>query len=106
MAYLEYLDFVDLALREAAKSFPSSPKVVGLHRKLGVDAGGEDAVHVWVILADDTPEGELRHEKFQPIADAIRASIRDGFANVRLNLRPFVWFRLKSEHERLMAGAA
>jgi hypothetical protein len=103
MSSSQYLDLVDLALGEAAKTFPSFVK--GLHRKLGVNSRDDDAVFVWVILADDTPPAERRHEKLQPIADAIRGAIWDKLGEQGLELYPQVNFRLKSEHDRVVGAA-
>jgi hypothetical protein len=106
VAYIEYLAFVDLALAEAAKQFAATtPKVVGLYRKLGTDADGRDAVMIWVLLANDTPREQLVPERFKPIADAIHEAVWKKLDERGLDLRPYVYFRLQSEHERLAKTA-
>ncbi len=101
MAFIEMLELVDFALREAAARFPASVTVEGFYRLLGVDSLGRDAASIWVIVADDTLVGE---SAFQPIANAIQAAIVQSFAETGLELRPYVYFRLKSEHERVVPG--
>jgi len=103
-------DLLKRTLETAKAEFPPAPKVVDLRYRVGTDATGDGAVWVWVVLDDATPTAQLRHARFQPIADQIRAAIKKALregAQFSLDLIPYVRFRLKSEQDEVdRAGAA
>lgn len=102
MPYFTVDDLVKVALRKARKRFPPAPRVVGTPYRLGVDSTGHDAIWVWVVLDDATPKEQLRHASLEPIAEAVRAAIREplrGVAPIQPELIPYVRFRLKSEQD-------
>src|SRR5438552_15823840 len=101
-------ELVKVALDTARPSFPATPRVVDVKHQVGTDATGDNAVRIWVILDDATPEAQLRHANFQPIADQIRGAIRKALREgPQFDLVPYVYFRLKSEQDEIdSVGAA
>ncbi len=102
---IESLELVDAALRDASRLFPPRPRVVGLHRELGQDSLGRDAVFVWALLANETPQEELAPERVQPVITAIHDAIWQKLGEAGLELRPYVNFRRQAEHEKLVRTA-
>ncbi len=97
-------ELVRTALDTAQHDFPRAPRVVEMRFQVGKDATGDDAVRIWVILHNGTTRGQIRHATLEPIAEQIRAAIRDG-TQFRIDLIPYVYFRLQSEQDAIDAGA-
>src|SRR4051812_14386045 len=84
----EILDFRKLDL-------PVSPRVVDLRYEPYVDSLGDDALWIYVILADDTPEEQRRWAKLAPIEEAIH----EALLNENVRLWPYMRFRTWTELE-------
>lgn len=105
---IQFEDAVRVVLEKVAmpwiKQLPNGPTVKDIRWRLGEDSRGNDAVWVWVILADETPPEDLRHLKFQPFADSVRhlvkRALREG-TQFSFDLLPYVSFRLENEQRAL-----
>jgi len=90
---------VQLALAKAQRQFPPEPKVVGMEHELIVDSTGDDAVEILVKLDEATPEDQWMPAWLEPIAKAIRESLRqDG-----IDLWPYMHFLTPSEEREAEA---
>ena len=99
-------ELVRTALATARKKFPRY--VVDFRTLLGVDSTGDNAVWIWVILDDSTPEARRRHASLEPIAVQIRSAIQQTLGDAsefKLDVVPYVRFRLKSEQDEVDRAA-
>ena len=67
-----------------------------------VDAGGENAIQVVVILDEGTSSAERNYAKLKPIEERIRQAI----AGEQIGLWPYFWFRTASEQRAAKLVAA
>lgn len=72
----------------SALSTATPPRVEGALVELETDEAGDPAVVVTVILADDTEDADWVSAKLDPIAEAVRAAIR----NSNVDRYPYVRF--------------
>ena len=73
------------------------PKIVRIEYSLGKDATEKDAVWVWLVLDDATPENQWEYEVVGRLADAVRQKLREGGVTALIYVR----FRSASEQEEL-----
>ena len=90
---------VQLALEKARRQFPPEPKVVGMEHELIIDSTGDDAVKVMVKIDEATPEDRWMPEWLEPIAKAIRESLRGD----DIDLWPYVHFLTLTEEKEAKA---
>ncbi|MBI1849459.1 MAG: hypothetical protein HYR85_03840 [Planctomycetes bacterium] len=79
---------------------PKPNRVVDIRFKRDQEWTGEDAVWIWVILDDRTPEKERAYVKLMPIFDAIEKAVSAS----GLGLWPHVRVRMRSEQADIDAG--
>jgi hypothetical protein len=76
-------------------SLPEKPKVVEIRVKPYVDHLGDDALEVWVILA----EGTTRKDRDPQNTLAIRRTIGDALLDAGIDLFPYSHLVMRSELE-------
>lgn len=75
-------------------NLPPKPAVVAIEVEDYVDWTGEDALRVYVILKDDTPDEELTGDAMIQLKSAIRERLRSH------GIKQFAYVRLFSESVR------
>lgn len=79
---------------------PPAPRVLSVAVEPKVDADGDDALRVYVIIPDDTKESELRGENMLQLKGAIlRRLVEEG-----IDLFPYVYLRTVSERREELDG--
>lgn len=81
-------------------SLPARPRVVEIRHQPYVDSLGDDALKVWVVLSEDTPEGDWSAEWINPLDRAIR----DALLSSGIELFPYIQYVTAAELEQ--AGIA
>ncbi|MBK8978013.1 MAG: hypothetical protein IPM29_19075 [Planctomycetes bacterium] len=76
------------------------PHVARLVFELGRDGGGQKALRIWAVMADDAPATVWGPDARERIRDALRNALRG--AGVRV--WPYVAFRTAAEQAELDAG--
>ena len=56
---------------------PAKPRVVRIRAEPYVDCAGEDALEVWLVMADSTSEKHMDFHHVEPIRDRVREHLRD-----------------------------
>jgi hypothetical protein len=77
-------------------ALPPYPRVTEIRHQIDVDALGQDAARVYVILADE----DSSWEDAKPIYDAIWTA----FEQAAIDRRPYIQFRTRTEQELLDRG--
>jgi hypothetical protein len=87
----------DLARAVSLESLrlPASPRVAEIHVEETEDSTGDDALEVYVVLADDVTDEASTWEHVAPIEAAIREAIRDA-GESRF---PYFTFGKRSQYE-------
>ena len=69
------------------------PPIIAVRNERFTDVDGEDALQIWVILDDVTPEDQRTWAKVEPI----HRKIVDTLASEGIPARPYIWFRTEAE---------
>jgi len=84
---------IDEAIRLDRLRLPRTPKVVSVRCNLMVDSIGDDAIDVWVLVDDSTPDEGLSWDRVQPIHEEIHRALREA----EVELWPYIKFRRQAE---------
>lgn len=78
---------------------PSAPRVLGIEVEDTVDSSGEDALRVYVIIADGTRDKELTGENMLKL----KGAIHDKLLAHGIHLFPYVFLRTESQRRDELA---
>ncbi len=91
---------IEDALKRESLELPPSPPVADIKAEHYVDADGNDALRVNVVLADDTTDEQLTGDNILQLKSAIRRQLVDkGVA-----LFPYIFLATKAEFEERPEG--
>lgn len=82
-----------LQSHEFREQLPKVPRVERFQCEVYLDSTGDDAVRIWAIISESTPDSKREWKVIAPIEDAIRGALRKH----RVSLFPYIEFVKQSE---------
>ncbi len=86
-----------LDLSKLRKSLPKKPRIVRIESEEYVDADGDDALKVSVILSDDTTDEDLSGENVL----ALKSVVYDSLLDAGITLFPYIFLASQAELDEL-----
>jgi hypothetical protein len=84
-----------LKLSDLKSKLPRNPKVVDIRVEDYVDADGEDAMRVWIILDESVEVEKLKGDDIIAVKEAVRDRIRE----LGVELWPYIHMAKQSEFD-------
>lgn len=82
------------ALRLESLNLPPRPRVIAIEAEDYVDYSGEEALRVWITIAEETTDEELRNG---PATIQLKNAIRDSIRAKGITLFPYIRLGKPSE---------